>query len=188
MRKGVLCFTVALLSFALCQAQAEKAVPSKPGSNSMPRLLAGRSCPDSTSKPLFVVDRRIVPEETFKKLDANKVESLTVLKDSSAVALYGPCAAHGVVVAVLKEGTARQDAARIDPPRDAPSGKTTATLESGAPKPLYVIDGRIVPEETVRRITPDRIKSLTVLKDSSAVALFGPPAAKGVVVVVLKKE
>ncbi len=53
--------------------------------------------------PLIVIDG--VPRENFVRLDANEIESVSVLKDASA-AVYGVQAANGVVLVTTKNGKA----------------------------------------------------------------------------------
>lgn len=51
--------------------------------------------------PLIIVDG--VPRDNFNRLDANDIESISVLKDASA-AIYGVRAANGVVLITTKKG------------------------------------------------------------------------------------
>ncbi len=59
---------------------------------------------DADPSPLYVIDGFISTESAFNNLDANEVESITVLKDASA-AVYGARAAYGVVLVKTKQGT-----------------------------------------------------------------------------------
>ena len=55
------------------------------------------------AKPLYVVDGVFVDNIDF--LSGNDIESLTVLKDASASAIYGVRAANGVVLVTTRKGT-----------------------------------------------------------------------------------
>lgn len=55
-----------------------------------------------SSSPLIIVDG--VPRNTLDKLDANNIESVTVLKDAAAVAPYGMSGANGVILITTKKG------------------------------------------------------------------------------------
>lgn len=55
-------------------------------------------------QPLYVVDGNIV--ESMNYLNPNDIESVEVLKDASAAAIYGNRAANGVVLVTTKKGTA----------------------------------------------------------------------------------
>lgn len=52
----------------------------------------------SPNMPLFVLDGFVVDVQQVYDLDPNRVESVTILKDATATALYGSRAANGVVV------------------------------------------------------------------------------------------
>lgn len=54
------------------------------------------------NQPLFILDGFEVSAETVFDLDMQRVESLTILKDASAKAIYGSKAANGVVVIETK--------------------------------------------------------------------------------------
>ena len=48
--------------------------------------------------PLFILDGFEASVQKIADLDMNRVESLTILKDASAKAIYGSKAANGVIV------------------------------------------------------------------------------------------
>lgn len=53
--------------------------------------------------PLFVLDGFEVSIQKIMDLDMDRVESMTILKDASAKAIYGSKAANGVIVIELKK-------------------------------------------------------------------------------------
>ncbi len=57
---------------------------------------------DENAKPLIVVDGII--RESFAQIDANEIESINVLKDASATAVYGVKGANGVIIVTTKRG------------------------------------------------------------------------------------
>lgn len=64
-------------------------------------IIRGSSSPTSSS-PLIVVDGII--GRSMGQLDPNEIESMTVLKDASAVAPYGARGANGVILITTKRG------------------------------------------------------------------------------------
>ncbi|MDT3405517.1 TonB-dependent receptor plug domain-containing protein [Mucilaginibacter terrae] len=54
-------------------------------------------------------------------------------------------------------------------------------------EPLWVVDGKSQLLSPINDINPNTIESITVLKDASAVALYGQQAANGVIVITTKK-
>jgi len=55
--------------------------------------------------PLFILDGFEASVQKIADLDMNRVESLTILKDASAKAIYGSKAANGVIVIETKKNT-----------------------------------------------------------------------------------
>lgn len=55
------------------------------------------------SSPIFVVDGVIIPNIDY--LNAADIESIEVLKDASATAIYGSRGANGVIIVTTKKGT-----------------------------------------------------------------------------------
>lgn len=58
----------------------------------------------SAIPPLFVIDNVISDESQFNILDPSEIESVSILKDASAAAIYGARAAGGVVVVKTRSG------------------------------------------------------------------------------------
>ena len=58
---------------------------------------------------------------------------------------------------------------------------------NGNNQPLIVIDGVVKDQNSISKLNPQQIKSIDILKDASATALYGSRAANGVVVVTTKK-
>ena len=57
--------------------------------------------------------------------------------------------------------------------------------------PLYVVDGKIYEEQDVfneLNIRPESIESISVLKDNSAVSIYGSKGKNGVILVTTKKN
>lgn len=83
---------------------------SEPGGGSVIQIRGANSLGASTS-PLFVIDG--VPIDNrglagsrnpLNFINANEIESMTVLKDASAAAIYGSRAAGGVIIITTKKG------------------------------------------------------------------------------------
>jgi len=60
--------------------------------------------------PYVLVDGVAVDEETFKALDPNKIESVNILKDESATAVYGEKGKDGVILVVTKKENSKEEA------------------------------------------------------------------------------
>ncbi len=73
----------------------------KPQSGAFIRI-RGTTSIDGSSEPLYVVDG--VPSENLQNINPNDIESVTILKDASAAAIYGSSGANGVVIINTKRG------------------------------------------------------------------------------------
>ena len=72
-----------------------------------PRItLRGPGSITGSSSPLIVVDGVVLGNEPdlLGTIDNNNIESISVLKDASSVAIYGSRGANGVILVTLKEG------------------------------------------------------------------------------------
>jgi TonB-dependent SusC/RagA subfamily outer membrane receptor len=58
---------------------------------------------------------------------------------------------------------------------------------SNGQKPLFILDGEVISESVMKVIDPNKIESINILKDASAVAVFGEKGKGGVVQITTKK-
>ncbi|MFO7852747.1 MAG: SusC/RagA family TonB-linked outer membrane protein [Bacteroidota bacterium] len=82
------------------------------------------SLSEGRSQPLMVVDG---VERSFMQLDPNEIESITVLKDASATAVYGVRGANGVIIVTTKRG-------------EKGKAKISASVSSGVQQPTRLLD------------------------------------------------
>ena len=78
----------------------------EPGASASIRVRGEQSI-SGTNNPIFVIDGVISTNINF--LNSEDIESVSVLKDASVVAIYGARAANGVILITTKRGTARQE-------------------------------------------------------------------------------
>ncbi|MFC3756521.1 von Willebrand factor type A domain-containing protein [Chryseobacterium tructae] len=65
-------------------------------------MIRGVASVKAENKALYVINGVVVGEEVFRNVDPNKIESINVLKESSATTMYGSRAANGVIVVTTK--------------------------------------------------------------------------------------
>jgi TonB family protein len=58
--------------------------------------------------PLYVLDGKVIDKSDMANINADNIESLSVLKSESATAIYGKKGANGVVLVVLKKNKTEQ--------------------------------------------------------------------------------
>ena len=75
----------------------------RPGTVPTIRIRGERSV-NATNDPLYVVDNIPLSTGGIEYLNPNDIESIDVLKDASATAIYGSRGANGVVIVTTKQG------------------------------------------------------------------------------------
>lgn len=90
----------------------------KPGENSVSMYIRGKST-WGTTDPLILVDG---VQRRYDDIDLNEIQSISVLKDASATAVYGVRGGNGVILITTKRGTA-----------DAPKVSFTASVQNKRP-------------------------------------------------------
>ena len=87
------------------------------------------------------------------------------------------------VVNLLPETTSRLVRVRDTKPTGLINGITVHGVKEGE-QPLVIIDGKeALEKDALSKIAPDRIKSITILKDKPATAVYGDKAKDGVIIV-----
>lgn len=131
---------------------------------------------------LIIVDgvKQTKGKFSLNSIEPNTIESISILKDVAATAIYGDEGKDGVIIIKTKkkEPTTIITGTIIDPrPRPA-----TTTAE-----PLYIVDGKERTKDEIKNIEPASIESVSVLKAEQAIAEFGEKGKNGAVKIVLKK-
>jgi TonB-linked SusC/RagA family outer membrane protein len=75
-----------------------------PGSSKIDVILRGLSSINGNTEPLYVIDGVAGNQTIFRSLNNEDIESITVLKDAGATAIYGNRGANGVIVISTKKG------------------------------------------------------------------------------------
>ena len=179
----------------------------KPGMNTsvdksklMGTHIGGISTVDLRDKDvLVIIDGKESSRTVVDALDPSRIESISILDGKEATDIYGDKAKNGAMVIQL-HSTAEQilqnkykiDAiskTRLDAlNRGSKNWGVTFHSVSGK-KPLVYIDGKeAVGEEALSSVSPERIKSISVMKDKAAVEVYGERGKDGVVLVDLLTE
>src|SRR5690606_35010442 len=142
---------------------------------------------------LYVVDGKIVTQNQFKELDPNTIEAVNVMKDKSAVTKFGEKGKYGAIEITMKAQT------KTDSNRTAKSdvlttvgklkGKATGiqleslALQTGK-RILFIVDGEKMPLDfDTKSLNSNNIESISILKEKSAIALYGNNAKDGVMII-----
>ena len=63
---------------------------------------------NENSQPLYVVDGKLVTAQEVRNINTEIIESVTVLKDATATALYGKAGINGVIIIKTKKRSKRE--------------------------------------------------------------------------------
>ncbi|WP_028298266.1 M56 family metallopeptidase [Olivibacter sitiensis] len=139
----------------------------------------------------------------LEDMDPSEIQSINVLKGSSAIKVYGPKAYQGAIEITTKKqriladssSTTKPDTAKIrlrqltyTPQKPIDASLKIERITYSEEGPLFVIDDVVQEKEYFRNINPNDILSIDVLKDSPAVARYGEKGKNGVVSIKLRKE
>ncbi|WP_265427525.1 SusC/RagA family TonB-linked outer membrane protein [Chryseobacterium sp. YIM B08800] len=76
----------------------------QPGSSKMDIIIRGVSSLNASSDPLYVIDGMVSNSVQFRNLNPNDIETVSILKDAAATAIYGNRGSNGVIVIRTKQG------------------------------------------------------------------------------------
>jgi TonB-dependent SusC/RagA subfamily outer membrane receptor len=145
-----------------------------------PSVRLGDTDPDI----LYVVDGVIKNKKELDALSPNDIVDISVLKDNTAVTLYGEQGKQGVILITTTK--AKQPAITFRKrEEDGTSHISFNTFEG-----LFIVDGKEYDSEGYNNLflKSDRIESVQVIKDKDAAAKYGAKGAKGVIIITTKKE
>lgn len=157
----------------------------------------------NTLKPLIVIDgnKQYSRDINLIALEPTNIESVRILKDSSAVSAYGADGLAGVIeiktkTAQVGNGITSENSLNAEQAKKAaifdikptPSNltitKNEIKLRNDLGKPLYIVDGEEITAET--SINQDNVETIEVLKNESAKKLYGAKGVNGVIVIKTK--
>src|SRR5665647_290814 len=117
-------------------------------------------------QPLYLLNGAVIDQTKMDALNPDDISNIEVFKDKSATDLYGDNAKNGAIRISTKANFMN------DPLKD----------------PLFVLDGEIINRARMNALNPDKIQSINVLKDGSAILKYGNTAKNGVIEIVTKNK
>ncbi len=140
-------------------------------------------------QPLYVLDG-VVKEKDFdlKTIKPDEIESISVLKNASATAIYSDKGKNGVILITTKKGLKSIESEEKEQNTTSKIKQLSSSIPGVYNKPLIVIDGEVKGKDfEINTIKPNEIESISVLKDNSAVQLYGDDAKDGAILITMKK-
>lgn len=112
-----------------------------PGEDASDILIRGVSTFTENTSPLIMIDG--VERSSFDGLDPNEIETLNILKDASATAVYGVRGANGVILITTRKG-------KIGAPKISYSGNIALQCPTALPSYLNSADYATLYNEALR--------------------------------------
>ncbi len=152
-------------------------------------LIKGKVIDGSTSKPIKGVN--IIIEGTTKGTTSDVNGAFEIKADKSNVFLVF---SHIGYTTLVNEFKSDNNAAIIKLDMGTHDLSTVSVVIPGdkkdleiKPYPYVLVDGVPVDQETMKSLDPEKIESVSVLKDESATAAYGDKGKNGVILIVMKK-
>jgi TonB-dependent SusC/RagA subfamily outer membrane receptor len=146
---------------------------------------------DDIKQALIIIDGKTVSWDEMNNLKPDDLIAINVLKGEKTES-YGPAGKKGVIL-IQTKFAANQPISKIAPPPpphiDPPHPPADGTIIVGTKTPLYVINGVPVQKNSnnpLQNINPNDIESINILKDNSAVSLYGKDGEDGVILITTK--
>lgn len=115
-----------------------------PGEDGSTLLVRGVSTFTNNTAPLVMIDG--VERSNYNGIDPNEIETINILKDASATAIYGVRGANGVILITTKKGT-------IGKPRLSYSGNYAVQRPTALPHYLNSADYALLHNEAAKNDT-----------------------------------
>ena len=149
--------------------------------------------------PLIIINGKESDRAVVDALDPSRIENISVLKNENAVKIYGEKAKDGAMIIQLKSTEVQmfsnKDAIganvkmRLDALNSGDKNWGVKFHSATGGQPLVFIDGEeALGDDPLSNISPDRIRSLSVMKGKQAMAVYGNRGKDGVILVNLKAE
>ncbi len=146
--------------------------------------------------PLYIVDGKR-SANGIENINPDDIESMSVLKDEISKGIYGEGAENGVVLITTKKSTEFSPTGllrvtdSLNQRNNSDQRKGQVTIRStnkDLSNVLLIVDGKMEPAEKIETIDPNTIDAIEVLKDESAIAIYGDLGKNGVIKVTTKKK
>lgn len=142
---------------------------------------------DTKLGSIIFVDGKQVSGAELRSLDMhpNNIENITVRKATSPSTWYSEIGKHSAIAVKNKEQVPQLfDTIMV---ARKPSTGNLSIRGMSNQKPLIVVDGKTMSSDfEMKSLGIEQIESITVMKDDSAVAVYGKKGKDGVVIVTLK--
>lgn len=149
---------------------------------------------NTNPKVLYIKNNKEITKEEFNKISTKDIKSVYVLKDDKAVTKYGKKGKDGVIEIYTKENHWKinnevETVSVIKTDTDLNQDDLVflnQKLNNPDSKPLIIKDDKEITNKEIQDVLKDSIKSISILKDKSAIAKYGEKGKNGVIIITTK--
>ncbi|MEO8885472.1 MAG: TonB-dependent receptor plug domain-containing protein [Mucilaginibacter sp.] len=141
----------------------------------------------SSTHPLIVIDGKIQEGNPITQIDPNDLETVTILKDPTAISPYGDKGKDGVILITTKNRSIPGTGITIRGNNNQTNNLTLTGADNT--QPLIIVNGKVQEENPfITQISQDDIESMTVLKSATATNMYGDRAKNGAILITTKNR
>lgn len=138
-------------------------------------------------KPLVILDGKKISYDKMNEIAPNTIDNISVLKDKSAIDVYGEDGKNGGVIIIhtkeyVKENPSSEKVSKVKVIGYGSMSKINKDLQLD--KPLLIIDGKEEPDKSIDSLDAKDIKSMHVYKGEEAIKKYGDKGKNGVIVII----
>jgi hypothetical protein len=138
---------------------------------------------------LYVVNGEKMPGGWIaNELPADSIGSIVVLKGAKALTFFGPRGENGAIVIRTKAYEAAHPVMMKDDAKRENPAALSGDGNSGKRPPLWVVDGQIWSNDSVKTLNPERIDHINVLKSAENTKQYGEKGKNGVIEITMKPK
>ena len=135
---------------------------------------------------VYMVDGKRIQSPELKTIDPNTIDNIEVIKGAKASSISGNQETQGVILITTKEGAESKKGTSLQEPKPStetiePNENILVVKGTDYENALILLNGQEVTYDELKKLKPEQIKEMEVLKGESARKVYGEKGAKGVI-------
>lgn len=140
---------------------------------------------------VYMVDGKRIQSSGMKTIDPNTIDNIEVVKGTRATTISGNQDTKGVILITTKEGAESEKASSLQERKNFtetidPSENILVLKGTDYENALILLNGQEVTYDELKKLEPEQIKEMEVLKGESARKAYGEKGAQGVIKITTK--
>lgn len=172
-RYGLAAYALVIPLILLCMVFSYAFAQNKPVRDTVKMLYSVQPDKEKTpEKALILLDGKVIDKATMDAMNPNDIYSVNVLKGKSATDVYGKKGKNGVILITSKK-----------PGNEKRVAISYIVTDSTKRHPMIILDGKEIKNSEMKDLDPKMIKEISVLKDKSAITVYGDKGKDGVIII-----